>query len=301
MKVLCSIDRYFSFCLVGAIAMGVLLPKLQHFQDCVLYIIMAILTLTFLKTNIADVLIHMRKPFRVLYLVILNMVIIPILTFVIFEPLDPELIMGLVLLAALPTGVSSATFTDIMKGKTCLTLLIIIVGTLLAPFSIPALFYVLYRNTLPLDYLGLFQNLLIIILIPMALSQLIKILFEDMVTKVQSYINSVVIFLLSFMIAIVMAIKSEEILCNLSSTFELLGILFIMFIVFQLVGYFGCFWLKKGEKVAVANSTTIMNNTLGIVLALAFFGPKVEMLVILSIIPWNFMIIIFHWYKRLLP
>ena len=45
----------------------------------------------------------------------------------------------------------------------------------------------------------------------------------------------------------------------------------------------------------------IMNNILGIVLAIAFFDQAVLNILVLSLIPWNIMIIVKHFYKRFLP
>ena len=80
-----------------------------------------------------------------------------------------------------------------------------------------------------------------------------------------------------------------------------MGILFLMFIFLQLLGYFSVFWHKKGEKIAVANAKMIINNILGVVLALAFFPPEILTIVIVSLIPLNAMIILKHWYKKYLP
>ena len=58
---------------------------------------------------------------------------------------------------------------------------------------------------------------------------------------------------------------------------------------------------SKGEKLASSNSCMIMNNILGIVLAIAFFDQAVLNILVLSLIPWNIMIIVKHFYKRFLP
>ena len=63
----------------------------------------------------------------------------------------------------------------------------------------------------------------------------------------------------------------------------------------------GKFLESKGEKIAVANAKMIINNILGVVLALAFFPPEILTIVIVSLIPWNAMIILKHWYKKYLP
>ena len=161
MTVLHKIEKYFWACLVLAIGAGLLVPHLFiNFQGSILYIIMTILFLVMLKVDIADMFHHIRKPFQLLYVVLFNIVAMPLILFLIFNGrIDPETMMGIVLLAALPCGVSSAAFTDMMEGHTSLTLTIILISTLLAPFTIPLVFWVLYNATLELDYFSLFKNI----------------------------------------------------------------------------------------------------------------------------------------------
>ena len=100
---------------------------------------------------------------------------------------------------------------------------------------------------------------------------------------------------------ITVAFQAPYILENLNQLLPTLGILYLAFFGFQLIAYFSVFWKSKGRKLAVSNSNMIMNNILGIVLAIAFFPPEVTTLVILSFIPWVTMIGIKHWYRRFLP
>jgi len=303
MKVVHPIDKYFWVSLVVAISSGFLLPNVfSVFQDWVVYIIMAMLFLVFVKIDIKDVVHHVKSPLLLLYVVGFNLLLMPALIYFLFaNRIDPETAMGLVLLAALPCGVSSVAFTDIMEGHTSLTLTIILVSTLLAPFTIPFIFWALYNTNLDLNYVEFLKSLLTIIMIPAALSQIFKHMFEDFVSHTQRYVNFSVILLISFNIMIVISLHAEYILAHIKESLPILGILYLMFFLLQILGYFSVFWLNKGEKVAVANSNIIMNNMLGVVLAMAFFSPKIVMVIVLSILPWNTVVIIFHWFKKYLP
>jgi len=297
------IDKYFWVCLILAVVFGLFVPSLfSPFQDWILYVIMGMLFLLFIKVDIKDMVQHIRNPLLILYIVIFNMVLMPIVIYFIFHGrLDQETVMGLVLLTALPCGVSSAAFTDIMEGHTSLTLVIILLTTLLAPFTIPFIFWVLYNANLDLDYFGLLKNLLMIIMVPAAASQFSKHLFESYAIRAQKYVNIFVVLLTAFMVATILAVYADYILTHLRQSIPLLAILYFVFFLLQIASYFSVFWLKKGEKVAVSNSAIIMNNMLGVVLAMAFFSPKIVMLIVLSILPWNTVLIIFHWYKKYLP
>lgn len=304
MEQLKTIDRYFWVFLCVAVLSGFAFPQLlMPFQGMVIYIVMTIVALLFLKVDILDIVKQIKKPFFLLYIAISNLVFIPLLTFFLFKNfISEEFSMGLLLLTSLPAGVSSAAFTDIMRGKTPLNLTIIIVTNLLATITIPFLFWLLFKTSLELDHFGLFLNLLKIFLIPFVIAKLIKrVFFKKLTVYIQDYYNSLIVVLLSFMIMISIAFQSEHILSNYSVHIKTIGVLFLVFLFLQIAGYFSVFWKKKGEKLAISNAKMIMNNVLGIVLALAFFPPHVLTLVILSLIPWNTMIILKHWYKKYLP
>ena len=303
MILLKKIEHNFWVFLVLAVGLGFVYPTyFSQFEGFVIYILMVIMGFLFLKVDVFDILTHIKKPFFLLYISLFHLLILPVITYFAFYFLDPQTRMAFVLLAALPTGVSSAVFTDIMKAKTSLTLTMVIISNLLAAVTIPFVFFVLYDQSFSLDYSGMFNKLLVLILIPFVIAKIIKrLFFRELVRKLQGSYNMIIILLLSFMIMITVSFQATYLKTNFASLALTLAYLFLAFFIFHIVGYFAAFWHKKGEKIAISNSMMIMNNILGIVIAIAFFNTHVLMIVTLSLIPWNLMIIIKHFYKRYLP
>lgn len=299
-----SIERYFGVFLSIGVLGGFLFPSyFQNLDSYVVYVVMAIMGLLFLKVDVVDVLTHIRNPFFMLYINVINLIILPLATYFILKPfVSTELLLGLLLLASLPTGVSSAAFTDIMKGRTSLTLTIVLTSNLLATVTIPLVFWIAAKTDIQLDHWALFISLAKIIFVPFVIAKVCKrIIFPKIAMQLQDYYNTIILVLLSFMMMITISTQADYITQNFSDLLRELGILFAIFFVFQFVGYFSAFWHKKGEKLAVSNGSMIMNNILGIVLALAFFDSSVVNLLILSFIPWSSMIMLKHWYKKYLP
>ena len=303
MAIVKKIEQFFWVFLIAAIFLGFKFPLfLQQFEGFVLYIIMIIMGLLFLKVDIIDVIIHIKKPMTIIYIAVIKLLALPTLIYFLFSNAPIHLQMGLFLLAALPTGVSSAAFTDIMKGHTSLNLAAVIITNLLSIFTIPFLFFIFFKAEIQLDHMGLFINLLKIIFIPFVIAKILKrTLVPNLIKNLQSYLNIKIILLLCAMIMISISFQADTILSSLDIHIKTLLTLFFCFFLFQMAGYFCVFWKTKGEKLAISNSCMIMNNILGIVLALAFFQDEVLTVVLLSLIPWNVMIIAKHWYKRFLP
>ena len=296
-------DRYFWIFLLAGIFLGACFPFLfKGYDFLVLYIIMAIMCILFLKVDIIDVVTHVKRPILLIYISTLKLIILPFIIYFCFRSFDTNTLMAFVLFAALPAGVSSAAFTDIMKGRTSLSLTTIICTNLICIFTIPLVFFILFNQQMDMDYMGLFLNLSQLIVIPFIIAKFLKhFVLRNLNQKLQKHYNLMIIGLLTFMIMISISFQIEYILQTWHVHIKILGFLFLEFILFQLIGYFSVFWQSKGEKIAASNSFMIMNNILGIVLALAFFNVEVLSIVILSLIPWNVMIIGKHWYKRYLP
>ena len=87
------------------------------------------------KVDIIDVVTHIKKPLTVIYISCIKLILLPIIVYFVLIKADPTIQMSLFLLAALPTGVTSALFTDIMNGRTSLNLTIVIITNLLSIFS----------------------------------------------------------------------------------------------------------------------------------------------------------------------
>ena len=63
-----------------------------------------------------------------------------------------------------------------------------------------------------------------------------------------------------------------------------------MFILLHLIGYLICYRENKEDKIAFSVTAAYMNNGMAIVLASAYFGPEILILMVLSEIPWNTLI-----------
>ncbi|MEK9656984.1 MAG: hypothetical protein VW378_01260 [bacterium] len=312
-----KVEKYFPIFLILAVLSGFIFTKIfLQLESYILYYLMGIMTLLYLKIDLIDIIRHIKKPILLIYISVIHLLALPLFSYWLFQFLKTDIRMSIVLLAALPAGVSSAVFTDIMKGRTSLSLMVVIMTNILAIVTIPSIFYLLGMfgdplyakevSNLNVNYIGMLNKLCWIIFIPLLIAKILKrIVLKKVIISLNlpDYYNMAILILLYFMISTAVAFQANEILQNWQSFLLDTGYLFMAFLVFQFIGYFSLFWMKKGDKIAAANSTMIMNNVLGIVLAIAFFSnePKILIYVTLSFIPWNCMIILKHWYLKYLP
>ncbi|MFC1770716.1 bile acid:sodium symporter [Candidatus Margulisiibacteriota bacterium] len=303
-----TIDKFFWFFIAAGVTGGFLFSGFfQQFECYVFYILMLMMGLLFLKIDILDIVTHIKKPQILLFIAFINLLLVPTIIYFIFRGfVDQDTLLGLVLISSLPAGIPSAVMTDIMRGRTPLSLMIIIVTNLLAAFTIPFIFWLWLKAEIELSYMSLFLDMVKLIAIPLILAKLLKklLLKDHIIAKVQDYGNWIMLGLISLLMMISISFQAEYIIQNISELLKTLGILYLAFFLFQMIGYLSIIWRKKGGRAAVSNSNVVVNNFLGILLALAFFPPKVVTIVILSFIPWSTLIVLKHtykWYRKFLP
>jgi len=81
-------------------------------------------------------------------------------------PDAPLTVTGLVLLAAIPTGITSFVWVSMLKGNTALTLAIILIDTMLAPFVVPHTVAYLVGAEVAMDPVAMMRGLLGMIVLP---------------------------------------------------------------------------------------------------------------------------------------
>jgi bile acid:Na+ symporter, BASS family len=296
------IENNFIIFFLSAIAIGLIFPNytkpLQHY---IASFLMLIMFFTFLKLDVKDILSHIKKPLLLAYILFLNLILIPIVVYFLAMPLEKDLRISLLLLAALPTGVSATALTDIVKGKASLSLILSILSSLLVPFTMIGVFYLTLKTKIEIEYLNIFKTLLEIILIPMIASQLTKYFYKNSTKIAQKYTGTISIIGISIMVTGVIGKEADYILAHKLEIIPFLVVLFILFFAFQMSGYFMVPWLKKDEKIALSVSKSAMNNGLGIVIATSFFSPEVTTIIILTYLPWLTNLYFYKFYRKYLP
>jgi len=288
MKITAFIEKYFWAFLIAGIIIGLWQPvpfEIPGFLPEVLLGMM--LFLVFLKIDALEVLEKIRNFKLMIFIASVYMIIIPLLFFFPVKLFDNELAIGILLLTAMPAGVSSPALTDILKGNISLAMSIAIVTQLVAPFTVPLLFWLVDSNGLEINKLLVFKDIAILIFLPMILSQVLKKYFPGVINKSQHIITSANIVLLFTFVYIALSSQRDVILENPVSLIWKTAVLYLVFILLHAIGYLICYKESKDNKIALAVTAAYMNNGLAIVLASTYFGPEILVLMVLSEIPWN--------------
>jgi bile acid:Na+ symporter, BASS family len=294
MKTNLFIERYFWIFMIAGLLMGLIYPVYNDFLMLMLKpFLMVMLFLVFLKTDVAQI-IHKMKNYRLMtFVVFMNMIAIPVLFFLTINLFNQNLAIAILLLTAMPAGVASPALTDIVKGNTALSASIVITTSVVAPLTVPLLFWGIQINDLSINPWWLFKDLALIIFLPIVASQIVK-RYSPKITGKSGFFSSVNIIILSLMVYTVMGSQRSVIFNDSIIILWQTGFLYLIFILLHIFGFFMGFSEDKKGKIATTIGSAYMNNGMAIVLAAVYFEPSILILMVLSELPWNTLLIPFR-------
>ncbi|WP_151736815.1 bile acid:sodium symporter family protein ['Paenibacillus yunnanensis' Narsing Rao et al. 2020] len=200
---------------------------------------------------------------------------------------DQYTITGLVLAAVIPTGVSSFIWVSIYKGNTALTLSIILIDTLLAPFAVPGVLSVLIGTSVKLDVWAMMGSLFWMIVVPSLLGMVLNEWSKGAVAPRWSpRLNP---FSKLFM-AIVIMINGSVISPYLADIDLQLVLLAGVIVLLASTGYAICFLIagllrwNEADEVALVFNGGMRNISAGAVLAVSYFPAPVAVPVVLGMV-----------------
>jgi bile acid:Na+ symporter, BASS family len=288
MRISHFIEKYFWIFLLAGIIIGLWLPvpfKTPKVLPKVLLGMM--LFFVFLKIDISAVAEKMKDYKRMVFISLVYMIIIPVSFFLLIRIFDKQMALGILLLTAMPAGVSSPALTDILKGNVTLAMSIAIITQLIAPFTVPLLFWMIGTKGLDINKLLLFRDIAIMVFVPLIIAQILKKYFPVAIKKSQHLFTSTNVLLLFIFVYIALSAQRNIILDNPVSLVWKTLFLYLVFIILHAIGYYISFRESKEDKIATSVTAAYMNNGLAIVLAYSYFGPEIIVLMVLSEIPWN--------------
>lgn len=279
MKSLASLSRFvgntFAAWVVLFAVLGFLLPdlfrQLTPWIVTLLGIIMFGMGLTISGRDFAEVL---RRPVNVGVGVASQFLIMPLLAVALtmIIPMSPEVAAGVILVGCCPGGTSSNVMTYLAKGDVALSVACTSVTTLMAPIVTPFLMLMLASEYLPVDAWAMFQSIVKVVLLPLALGFAAQKLLPAFVRAAVPALPLVSVTGIVLIVAAVVGASKGAIVQSGMMIFavvvlhNMLGYL-IGFMAARLAG------LDLAARKAIAIETGMQNSGLAAALATAYFSP----------------------------
>lgn len=241
---------------------------------------------------------HEARDFRSVVTVTLFMlVVLPLLAYASTYWISEDLALALLLLAAMPVGMTTPLLAQLFGLNVPLSLVLTLSTSLLLPVSLPLLFGLLVPEAVTIDLSHLFVTLLQVIALPFLLAQVVRALFPWVLEGTVRIAKSLSLLSIGLLMAGIAAKYHDALIGHFSVTYVLgLFVLALFFLFVHLVSYWLLWWRSVPDRLTVVLAVVYMNFTLAIYIAQKFF-PDSEILLftILSILPWNIGMIIFRY------
>ena len=284
------IQKYIAILTPLSVVVGVLLEDIG--QNLLFLVTWLFAFMTFagsLHMKFKDVKIFMKHPILIAFTIVFLHLLMPLwvyfLSSMVFD--DHLLIVGFVLSVAVPTGVTSVIWITICRGNLPLGLSIVLINTLISPFIMPLMLYVISGEIIQLDVASLILNLCLMIVLPTIVGIVVNELSKGEIPK--KYGKKLSPFSKLSLFAVIM-INSSAIApylkdLNLQLISVLLAVLFFAASGYAFALLIGRYILKDYSQMVTLVFTGGMRNiALGVIIATTYFPSKVAMPVVFGML-----------------
>lgn len=231
-----------------------------------------------------------RKPLPIIAFLVSFHIVLPAavrLAAGFFFASNPDYVTGFVLLFAIPTAVSGYIWTGIYRGSGPLGLALILIDTLLAPFSVPATVAFFMGRSITIDTSGMFISLVQMVVLPSLAGILLNHVTRGAAPKA---VNPVMKPLSKLFLVMVIALNVSRLEGKIppldAGFFGILAVCILLSFAGFALGRLASAALhfSREESVSVTFATGMRNISAALVLAISFFPPAAAVPVVTGIL-----------------
>jgi bile acid:Na+ symporter, BASS family len=279
---------------------GILVPKAgEVFQSLPLYCMMAFLFLSFLSISIHQILDALRKSSLLIGgFLVLRMILIPAGMALLFRLVWPAYSLSALLLTGISTGVVAPFISTLLQANTSLVLVVVVLSSLLVPFTLPPLVDLLFSQTMDLSLLGMMRTLFMVIFVPVIVAEILKRISSSLVQGLirKQYYFSLVLFTVTNLG--IFSRYSEFFYQEPMTILTAAAVACILGGLYLLAGLLLACGRPVEDQVAAVICLGVMNNVLVIVFSSEFFTPLEPTVAAMYMIPFFGLILPLRAYKE---
>lgn len=248
--------KFTAFFVIGTAIVAYFVPSSCTFvkgntQIIILGIIMLSMGMTLGRQ---DYRILAQRPFDILVGTVAQFTIMPLIAISLatFFNLSDGLTLGLVLVGCCPGGVSSNIMSFLCKGDVAFSVGMTTVSTLIAPVATPLLVNYLVGQRIDIDPWSMFQFMLMVTIIPIAIGSTLNIIFGkyDFFKQVRQVMPGVAVIGFALIVGGVIAYHGQKFL-------ESGLVIFVCIFFHNAIGYVLGYLAGRGFKMSTAKKRTL--------------------------------------------
>jgi len=274
MKVSEIINNYLVWFILLAAVLGLFLTQFSFLSNYVSFILFFMILGLGFNLEFSGFVKVIKTPWKVLAVILVQYSVIPLLALLlIYFIKDSNFSLGILVLSAAPSEITSALMVHLAIGNVALGTTIMAISILLAPFLMPLVLSFLVGKTVNIDSGDMFRTLLAIVVLPVVIGTYFRTKFKKLANYKEDFaaLSSLMVILLIF----VVASNNSTAILNIN----ILGLALIL-LIFNLISYGIGYFVGRIVKPAQEYKSyifTIGMKEFGIATAVAFkfFGGEV--------------------------
>ncbi len=219
--------------------------------------------------------------------ILINFLFYPLIAYLVYYVTNNyDLFIVLLLMSLLPTGSMTLNFVNILNGNlqtaATIQLLCLTIGSFLVPLVIP----IVISKHSEISSLYLFYKVIIVILIPLIISQILKFVLRDkFVSDHKDNIKLTGIFGMILIVFISTFLKADFIVSHLNEILINFVLMLVFYLISLFIGSFGkLFFDDPKDQIAFFYTTFSKNLSISLCLCVLIFPKSVIYLVIAYLI-----------------
>ncbi|MCB2226754.1 MAG: hypothetical protein KQH53_08765 [Desulfarculaceae bacterium] len=278
----------------AGISCGVFLPGPSSWvTPFTIYMMMGVLYLSFLRIDFGVLTRIKGVDLGELALwSLLKLVLMPVILWALAAWLAPGWALPVLLLAGISAGVTAPFFCQMLGGDQARSLQLTVITSVLVPFTLPALVWLLVGQEINLPLVAMGRMLALVIFVPLVLAWLTMRLAPGVLAplgRIQFPLTNTLFFLINLGVFAPYA----------SFFFEQSGQVVTAVVLSCLLAgaYFGAVWAlgrlshQRLDHFSCGTGMVFINNVLVVVVAAKFFGPRAPLLAAAYMLPFFLMLL----------
>jgi BASS family bile acid:Na+ symporter len=254
----------------------------EFFSPYILVILGLLLFLNLIQLNFQDLISTFKKPKFLFILCITKVLVIPVTMYFVTNQIYPKYALSVLLLSGISTGLGAPFVTNYVGGRLSIVVGMVIVTSLVVPFILPALVYILYNTEFSIPVFDMILLLVISLIVPLIGSGIIKKYLPKIATSINKSSLPLSIILMALINLAIFSKFSDYFYLELTFVITTTVIAFALFAVFAITCYLIKNLNNRGTsmkyKISGLIAISYVNNILVTVFAQQFFGSQVAAL-----------------------
>jgi BASS family bile acid:Na+ symporter len=291
-------DILLVFVVISSMVTSIIYPDFgSRFRVLPFYCLMINFFLSYLSIDLASVWKALKgHSAQILVFTVIKLAILPVILYFVFSFIAPDYALSALLLTGVSAGVVAPMISNMVRGNSALVLVVVVITSMLAPFTLPALIKIVVAKEVAISFLSMLRTLATVIFIPIIIVEIVRYSLPKLVAPILK-VQFPVSLLLFALINLGVFYRYAPFFQREPSVIILATV--VVFVLAAIYCVVGIFLFRNGpveNQLAGAVMLGNLNNVLVIVFSSEFFGPVEPLVAAMYMIPFFVIVIPLRYY-----